>query len=66
MPGKIVDNPRFADDDPATNIYERESCETIDHEECDFGWTKDNLFTEWLMLKQRSLNLRWCNAWLVE
>lgn len=44
QPGKIVDNPRFADDDPDTKIYEREPTETIDQEECDFGWTKDNLF----------------------
>ena len=37
QPGKIVDNPRFADDDPDTKIYEREPTETIDQEECDFG-----------------------------
>lgn len=30
---KIVDNPRFADDDPDTKIYEREPTETIDQEE---------------------------------
>lgn len=32
-----MDNPRFSDDDPETNIYERISYETIDEEECDFG-----------------------------
>ena len=37
QPGKIVDNPRFADDDPDTKIYEREPTEIIDQEECDFG-----------------------------
>jgi len=38
---KIVDNPRFADDDPETNIYERISYETIDEEEF---W---RLLSEW-------------------